>query len=86
MGAVQALVGQGARVEPLGKVLEIGGVALGEREGGGDGFAEGVGGVEGGGEEGGDGAEGLEVEVEWLIGTANREGDRCLEQVSVVVK
>lgn len=86
MGPVQALVGQGAGVEPLGEVLEIRGVALGEGEGGGDGFAEGVGRVEGGGEEGGDGAEGLEVEVERLIGTANREGDGCLEQVSVLVK
>ena len=83
---VQALVGQVACVEPLGEVFKIGGVALWEGEGGGDGFAEAVGGVEGGGEEGRDGAEGLKVEVEWLIGTANREGDRCLEQVSVVVR
>ena len=86
MRPVQALVGQGAGVEPLGEVLEVGGVALGEGEGGGDGFAEGVGRVEGGGEEGRDGAEGLKVEVEWLISGANREGDRCLEQVSVIVK
>ena len=47
-------MGQGARVEPLGEVFEIGRVALGEGEGGGDGFAKGVGGVEGGGEEGRD--------------------------------
>ena len=50
--AVEALVGQSARVEPLGEILEIGGVAFGEGEGGGDGFAEGVVWVEGGGEEG----------------------------------
>lgn len=47
-------MGQGARVEPLGEVLEIRGIALGEGERGGDGFAEGVGGVEGSGEERGD--------------------------------
>lgn len=47
-------MGQGARVEPLSEVFEIRRVALGEGEGGGDGFAEGVGGVEGSGEEGGD--------------------------------
>ena len=43
---------QGACVEPLSEVFEIGGVALGQGEGGGNGFAEGVGGVEGSGEEG----------------------------------
>ena len=47
-------MGQGASVEPLGEVFEICGVAFGEGEGGGDGFAEGVVGVEGGGKEGGD--------------------------------
>ena len=47
-------MGQGARVEPLGEVLELRWIALGEGEGGGDGFAEGVGWVEGSGEEGGD--------------------------------
>ncbi len=82
---VQALVGQGARVEPLGEVLEVGGVALREREGGGDGLAEGVGGVEGGGEEGRDGAEGFDVEVEGVVGPADGEGDGCLEEVSVPV-
>ena len=70
----------------MSEVLKIRGVALWEGEGGGDRFAEAVSGVECGGEEGRDGTEGLKVEVEWLIGTANREGDRCLEQVSVVVK
>ena len=52
---------EGARVEPLGEVFEVGGVAFWEGEGRGGGLAEGVGGVEGGGEEGGDGAEGFEV-------------------------
>lgn len=47
-------MGQGARVEPLGEVFEVGGVALGEGEGGGDGFVERVGWVEGGGEKRGD--------------------------------
>ena len=46
-------MGQGARVEPLCEVFKVGWVAFGEREGGGDGFAEGVGWIEGGGEEGG---------------------------------
>lgn len=51
---VQALVREGARVEPLGKVLKVGRAALGQGEGGGDGLAEGVGRVEGRGEECGD--------------------------------
>lgn len=54
MRPVQALVREGARVEPLGKVLKVGRAALGQGEGGGDGLAEGVGRVEGRGEEGGD--------------------------------
>ena len=52
---------EGARVEPLREILEVGGVAFREGEGGRGGLAEGVGRVEGGGEEGGDGAEGFEV-------------------------
>ena len=47
-------MGQGARVEPLCEVLELRGVALGEGEGGGDGFAERVGGIKSGREERGD--------------------------------
>lgn len=47
-------MGQGACVEPLSEVFEICRVALRQREGGGNRFAEGVGGVEGSGEEGGD--------------------------------
>lgn len=43
---------QGACVEPLSEVFEIGWVTLGQGESGGNGFAEGVGGVEGSGEEG----------------------------------
>ena len=79
-------MGQGASVKPLGEVFEICGIALGEGEGGGDRFAEAVGGGEGGGEEGGDGAEGLEVEVERLIGRTNRKSYRCLEEVSVIIQ
>lgn len=76
---------QRARVEPLGKVLKVGGVAFREGEGRGGGFAEGVGGVEGGGEEGGDGAEGFEVQVERLVVAADGEGDGRLEEVSVMI-
>ena len=78
-------MGQGARVEPLGEVFEVRGIALREGEGGGDGFAEGVGGVEGGGEEGRDGAEGFDVEVEGVVVAADGEGHGCLEEVSVIV-
>ena len=53
VGPVQALVGQGARVEPLSEIFEIGGVAFGKGQCGCHGFAERVGGVEGSGEEGG---------------------------------
>lgn len=85
MGTVEPFVRQGARVEPLGEVLEVGRVALGQGEGRGGGLAEGVGRVEGRGEEGRDGAEGLEVEVEGAGRAADGEGDGRLEQVSVGV-
>ena len=76
---------QRARVEPLGKVFKVRGVAVREGEGRGGGFAEGVGRVEGGGEEGGDGAEGFEVQVEGVVITTDGEGDGRFEEVSVIV-
>lgn len=79
-------MGQGACVQPLSEVFKICGIALGEGEGGGNRFTEAVGGIEGGGEEGGDGAESFKVEVEGVVGTADRDGNGCLEELSVVVQ
>ena len=79
-------MGQGARVKPLSEVLKICGIALGKGESGGNRFTEAVCRIEGGGEKGGDGAESFEVEVEGVIGTADRDGNGCLEELSVVVQ
>ena len=77
-------MGQGACIKPLSEVFKIGGIALGQREGGGDRFAEGIGGVEGSGEEGRDGAKGFEMKMEGMAVMADRYGNGSLEEVSVV--
>lgn len=80
--AVQILVAQRPRVEPLHEVFEDGRARFGKVDGRGDGFEEAVRGVEGGGEKGGGGTEDFAVDGEDDFAGAGRDVDDGFEELA----